>query len=87
MIDSEILTFEYVLRALRENGSDRIPLEHTKELAKIQDAISMAEILREIGWSERRNNMAIEEISGPIEDLINHCIEDPDGHTMIVAVT
>lgn len=54
--------------------------------AQIHDAISMAEILREIGWSERRNNMAIEEISGPIEDLINHCIEDPEGHTMIVAV-
>lgn len=54
--------------------------------AKIEDAVKMAEILREIGWSERRNNMAIEEVSGPIEELIRHCNEDPGGHTMIVAV-
>jgi GNAT superfamily N-acetyltransferase len=50
------------------------------------DASRMAEILREIGWSERRNNMALEEVSGPIEDLINYCIKYPEGHTMIVAV-
>jgi len=51
-----------------------------------EDAARMAEILREIGWSERRNNMALEEVSGPIEDLINYCIKDPEDHTMIVAL-
>ena len=54
--------------------------------AVTEDAVKMAEILREIGWSERRNKMNIEEVSDPIEDLINYCIEDTKGHTMIVAV-
>ena len=54
--------------------------------AQIEDAQPMAEILREIGWSERRNNMKLEEVSKPIEDLIQHCNEDADGHTIIVAV-
>lgn len=54
--------------------------------AKVDDAAHMAEILREIGWSERRNNMTLKEVSGPIEELIEHCIEDPKGHTMLVAV-
>lgn len=55
-------------------------------LAKTDDASSMAEILREIGWSEKRNNMPLKEVANPIEELINHCNKDPDGHTMIVAV-
>ena len=55
-------------------------------LAKTDDASNMAEILREIGWSEKRNNMPLEEVANPIENLINHCNEDPNGHTMIVAV-
>ena len=55
-------------------------------LAKTDDASNMAEILREIGWSEKRNNMPLEEVANPIEELINHCNEDPNGHTMIVAV-
>ncbi len=55
-------------------------------LAKTDDSSSMAEILREIGWSEKRNNMPLEEVANPIENLINHCNEDPNGHTMIVAV-
>jgi len=58
----------------------------TIRLAQTEDAVSMAEILREIGWSERRNNMSIEEVSSPIKDLIIHCNQDPDGHTIIVAV-
>ncbi len=54
--------------------------------ARTNDAQSMAEILREIGWSERRNSMPLEEVSSPIEELIEHCNKDPKGHTMIVAV-
>ena len=54
--------------------------------AKAADAVWMAEILREIGWSERRNALPLEEVSGPIEKLIEHCNNDTDGHTMIVAV-
>ena len=54
--------------------------------AKVEDAVSMAEILREIGWSERRNKMALEEVSKPIEGLIEHSNTDKDGHTVYVAV-
>lgn len=54
--------------------------------AKKEDAVRMAEILREIGWSERRNALQLEEVSGPIEKLIQHCSSDPKGHTMLVAV-
>lgn len=54
--------------------------------ARVDDAVRMAEILREIGWSERRNTMPLEEVSGPIEGLIEHCNNDPQGHSMIVAV-
>jgi GNAT superfamily N-acetyltransferase len=54
--------------------------------ARVEDAPSMAEILREIGWSERRNALSLEEVSDPIEKLIEHCREDSYGHTMLVAV-
>jgi GNAT superfamily N-acetyltransferase len=54
--------------------------------AETKDAVEMAEILREIGWSEKRNNMPLKEVSEPIEKLIKHCGEDSEGHTMIVAV-
>ena len=54
--------------------------------AKVEDAVYMAEILREIGWSERRNEMKLEEISKPIEGLIEHSNNDKDGHTVYVAV-
>jgi len=54
--------------------------------AKVEDAVSMAEILREIGWSERRNQMNLEEVSKPIEGLIEHSNTDKDGHTVYVAV-
>jgi len=54
--------------------------------AEIKDAVPMAEILREIGWSEKRNNMRLEEVSNPITELIKHCSDDAQGHTMIVAM-
>jgi GNAT superfamily N-acetyltransferase len=54
--------------------------------AKVTDAVSMAEILREIGWSERRNDMKLEEVSKPIEGLIEYSNKDKDGHTIYVAV-
>ncbi len=50
------------------------------------DAVRMAEILREIGWSVRRNALQIEEVSNPIEELIEHCINNSHGHSMLVAV-
>ncbi len=53
--------------------------------AEKSDAGAMAEILREIGWSEKRNALPIEEISSPIEGLIKSSINDPDGHTVLVA--
>lgn len=50
------------------------------------DAVSMAEILREIGWSERRNSMPLEDVAGPINKLIDQALNDPEGHTIYVAV-
>ena len=50
------------------------------------DAREMAGILRELGWSKRRNNMKLEEVTKPIEDLIEHSIKDKDGHTVYVAI-
>ena len=50
------------------------------------DASSMAGILREIGWSERRNSMPLEQISEPIKNLIDHAVNDSEGHTIYVAV-
>ena len=46
----------------------------------------MAKILREIGWSEKRNSMKLEDVSKPIERLIELSIEKPDDHTMYVAI-
>ena len=54
--------------------------------ALVDDAYSMADILQEIGWSERRNSMSTEQVAGPIKSLIEHAINDPQGHTMYVAV-
>ena len=50
------------------------------------DAVSMAEILREIGWSERRNSMPLEDVAGPINKLIDQALNDPEGHTIYVVV-
>ena len=58
----------------------------TVRKAEIKDAEAMAEILREIGWSEKRNTLPLEEVSKPIEKLINKTISDSDGHTIYVAV-
>ncbi|MEQ9618746.1 MAG: GNAT family N-acetyltransferase [Deltaproteobacteria bacterium] len=60
--------------------------EITIRKAKTGDAARMAEILREIGWSEKRNSLPLEEVSQPIEGLIEHCDRDKEGHSMLVAV-
>lgn len=54
--------------------------------ANVEDAEDMARILREIGWSRKRNALRLEEVSGPIEELIRHANQDQDGHTVMVAV-
>jgi GNAT superfamily N-acetyltransferase len=54
--------------------------------ARVDDALAMAGILREIGWSEKRNALKLEEVSRPIEELIQHASKDQDGHMVIVAV-
>ncbi|MGI9534294.1 MAG: GNAT family N-acetyltransferase [Thermodesulfobacteriota bacterium] len=52
--------------------------------AAVDDAYPMAGILREIGWSERRNSMQLEDVAGPIKSLIEHAIKDPEGHSIYV---
>ena len=54
--------------------------------ARVEDADDMARILREIGWSERRNALNVEEVSRPIEELIRHVNKDQESHMVIVAV-
>ena len=54
--------------------------------AVVEDAYSMAGILQEIGWSERRNLMTQQEVADPIKSLIECAIQDPEGHTIYVAV-
>jgi len=49
------------------------------------DAVGMAGILRDIGWSEKRNSLPIEEVYEPIRVLIEKAQSDPDGHTIYVA--
>lgn len=52
----------------------------------LQDnAEEMAKILREIGWSEKRNSLPLEEVSEPIKKLIEKADRDPEGHTIYVA--
>jgi hypothetical protein len=41
--------------------------------ARVENAEGMAIILREIGWSERRNALLLEEVSKPIGELLSHC--------------
>ena len=57
----------------------------TVRKARAGDADAMAQILRDIGWSEKRNAMPLEEISAPIKKLIQTASADPDGHTLFVA--
>ena len=54
--------------------------------AEIKDATEMAKILRYIGWSEKRNSLPLEEVSKPIEGLIQTSINNSEGHTIYVAV-
>ena len=54
--------------------------------ARVEDSEDMARILGEIGWSEKRNVLRLEEVSRPIEELIRHANKDQDGHMVIVAV-
>ncbi|MBI2485878.1 MAG: GNAT family N-acetyltransferase [Deltaproteobacteria bacterium] len=54
--------------------------------ARAEDAEAMAIILREIGWSERRNVLPLKEVSKPIAELLRHCEKDKGGHTVLVAV-
>jgi GNAT superfamily N-acetyltransferase len=54
--------------------------------ARVEDAEDMAKILREIGWSERRNALTLDEVLKPIEELIRYAHTDQDGHTVLVAV-
>ena len=53
--------------------------------AAVSDAEAMALILREIGWSERRNSLSLEDVSSPIRDLILQAAAFPKCHTMYVA--
>ncbi len=53
--------------------------------ARVADAEDMARILRELGWSETRNALKLDEVSKPIEELIRHANKDQVGHTVLVA--
>ncbi|NIP29690.1 MAG: GNAT family N-acetyltransferase [Candidatus Dadabacteria bacterium] len=59
--------------------------EYKIRTAKIKDASYMAKILREIGWSERRNALFLEEVSKPIEGLIKDTLENPEINSIFVA--
>lgn len=54
--------------------------------ARTGDEVAMAEILREIGWSEKRNTMPLEDVYRPIKELIERTSADPANHTIYVAV-
>ncbi len=49
-----------------------------------EDAASMARILKEIGWSERRNALPLEEVARPIADLLRRASSSGD-HDIMVA--
>ncbi len=53
---------------------------------RVEDAESMAIILREIGWSQKRNALPLEGVANPIAELIQHCLKDSEGRTLLVAV-
>ena len=53
--------------------------------ARTGDAARIAEILREIGWSERRNALPLDEVAGPIAKLIERCAGNSEGHSIFVA--
>ena len=60
--------------------------EYKIRIAEIKDAEFLAKILREIGWSERRNSMKLDEVSKPIEQLIHDTKLNPQQNTIFVAV-
>lgn len=60
--------------------------EFSIRLAEIEDAESMAEILRSIGWSERRNSLPLKEVTEPIRELIKDTTSNPHAHNIFVAV-
>ncbi|QMU56311.1 MAG: GNAT family N-acetyltransferase [Candidatus Mycalebacterium zealandia] len=53
--------------------------------AKTEDAEAMAQILKDIGWSEKRNALPVGEIAEPVEELIRESLKNPKGHTVLVA--
>jgi Acetyltransferases len=53
--------------------------------AGVEDAEAMATILREIGWSERRNALPLGDVSESIAELVQHCQKANSGHTVFVA--
>jgi len=72
-------------RERNNNFTNPILEKITVRKASGEDAEAMALILREIGWSERRNSLPLEEISSPIRNLILRASKHPEGHTMYVA--
>ncbi len=50
-----------------------------------EDAVSMATILREIGWSRRRNSLPLEEVVEPIRKVLEMALKDSEGHSVYVA--
>lgn len=57
----------------------------TVRAAQSGDAEGMARILREIGWSEKRNALSLKEVAAPMEKLIKTAVDDPEGHSLLVA--
>ena len=53
--------------------------------ARVEDAETMAVILREIGWSEKRNALPLQDVSKPIAELLQYCQKDKMNHTVLVA--
>ena len=49
-----------------------------------EDAPAMVRILREIGWSERRNSLPLEEVARPIAELVRRASSSGD-HDIMVA--
>jgi len=52
----------------------------------VEDAESMAIIIGEIGRSQKRNALPLEEVANPIAELLRHCLKDSEGHTLLVVV-
>ncbi|HWP92632.1 MAG TPA: hypothetical protein VNN20_10615 [Thermodesulfobacteriota bacterium] len=46
---------------------------------RVENAEAMTIILREIGWSQKRNVLPLEEVSNPIAELTPHCLKTAKG--------